>query len=322
MSSNPITAGAAGTSGTNGARAASAAPRPYRHRFSDGAAYPYALIAPALIVLTAVSLVPFLYAVYLSVHEVEYGQVGAWNGFDNFVRLLSNDRFWNSVKVAGLFMLIAVPLEFVLGLAGALVLNQKVWGRSVWLPLLFIPSMMAPIVVGLLWKIMLAGSWGLLSHNVIERFGMLPGTSVFASSDHALIALALVDVWQWTPFMMLAFFAGRQALPVNPYRAAAVDGANPFQTFFRLTLPLMTPLLVVIGMLRFIDAFKVFDSIFILTSGGPGVSTESPSILAYKMTFEQWRIGESAAMAVVVWAVFFIVCNLFYQVAKKRLKAF
>jgi multiple sugar transport system permease protein len=294
----------------------------YRRRFSDTAWYPYALLAPALLVLVLVSLVPFCYAAYLSLHSVEYGQVGDWNAWDNYVKLLHNDRFWNSLRVAGIFMLIAVPLEFLLGLGGALILNQRVWGRSVWLPLLFIPSMMAPIVVGLLWKIMLAGSWGLLSYNVIERFGLLPDTSIFASSDHALIALALVDVWQWTPFMMLAFFAGRQALPMSPYRAAAVDGANGFQTFFRLTLPLLTPLLVVIGLLRFIDAFKIFDSIFILTSGGPGVSTESPSMLAYKMTFEQWRIGESAALAVLVWLAFFALCSVFFQIAKKRLNAF
>jgi len=303
--------------------AAAAAPaKAWRRGFSDTGWYPYALVAPALGVLVFVSLVPFCYAVWLSLHAVEYGQVGDWNLFANYAKLIANDRFWNSLQVAGLFMLIAVPLEFVLGLGGALVLNQRVWGRSVWLPLLFVPSMLAPIVVGLLWKIMLAGSWGLLSANLIERFGFLAGTSVFASSSHALLALALVDVWQWTPFMMLAFFAGRQSLPLGPYRAAAVDGASPAQMFWRLTLPMLKPLLVVIGMLRFIDAFKVFDSIFILTSGGPGVSTESPSMLAYKMTFEQWRIGESAALAVLVWLVFFVVCNLFYQVAKRRLKAF
>lgn len=308
--------------GRAGSAGGPAAPAPWRRGFSDTAWYPYALIAPALLVLAIVSLVPFCYAAWLSVHEVEYGQAGDWNAWGNYLKLLSNDRFWNSLRVAGIFMLIAVPLQFVLGLAGALVLNRNVWGRSVWLPLLFIPSMMAPIVVGLLWKIMLAGSWGLLSVNLIERFGFLADTSIFASSDHALIALALVDVWQWTPFMMLAFFAGRQALPLGPYRAAAVDGANAMQTFLRLTLPLMTPLLVVIGMLRFIDAFKVFDTIFILTAGGPGVSTESPSILAYKMTFEQWRIGESAALAVIVWLAFFVLCNLFYQVARRRLNAF
>ncbi|SOE46067.1 Maltose/maltodextrin ABC transporter, permease protein MalF [plant metagenome] len=284
--------------------------------------FPYALIAPALLVLVVVSLVPFCFAVFLSLHKINFGQIGAFAGFDNYLRLFNDARFWNSLAVAAKFVLIAVPLEFGLGLAGALILNKRVWGRSVLLPLLFIPTMMAPILVGLLWKVMFAGSWGLLSYNVLERFGWLAGTSVFSSTDYALLALALVDVWQWTPFMILAFFAGLQALPVSPYRAAAVDGATPMQMFLRLTLPLMAPLLAVIGMLRFIDAFKVFDSIFILTAGGPGIATESPSMLAYKMSFEQWRLGESAAFAVLVWISFFLLCNVFYHVARKKLNAF
>ena len=288
----------------------------------DSSLFAYALMAPALVVLISVSLVPFCYAIWLSFHVVDYGQVGEFTGWSNYVKLIHNDRFWNSLWVSTQFMLTAVPIEFALGLAGALILNQKIWARGLWLPLLFIPSMMAPIVVGLLWKIMLAGSWGLLSYNIIERFHFLTGTSVFASNEYSLLALAIVDVWQWTPFMMLTFFAGRQSLPMGLYKAAEVDGASTMQIFWRLTLPLMTPLMAVIGMLRFIDAFKVFDSIFMLTSGGPGVSTESPSMLAYKMSFEQWRIGESAAMAVVVWLVFFLICNVFYQVGKKRLNAF
>src|SRR4029450_5887894 len=111
----------------------------------------------------------------------------------------------------------------------------------------------------------------------------------------ALYALILVDVWQWTPFMMLAFFAGLQSLPVNPYRAADVDCAAPVQTFFRLTLPMLSPVLAVIGLLRLIDAFKVFDTIFLLTGGGPGAATESPSILAYKLGLESLQVGEGSA---------------------------
>ncbi|WP_022963463.1 carbohydrate ABC transporter permease [Halopseudomonas pelagia] len=284
--------------------------------------YPYALLAPAFLVLVVVSLVPFLFAMYLSFHQINYGRVGDFAGWSNYSRLMDNERTWNSLWVATKFILIAFPLQFILGLGGALLLNKRVWGRSVILPLLFIPTMMAPIVVGLVWKVMFAGSWGLLSYNIVERFGFLQGTSVFSSPDYALLALALVDVWQWTPFMMLAFFAGLQALPVSPYRAAAVDGATPMQMFFRLTLPLMAPLMVVIGMLRFIDAFKVFDTIYTLTAGGPGTSTEVPSLLAYRMSFEQWRIGESAAFAVLVWIGFFVLCSLFYHVAKKKLNAF
>ncbi len=284
--------------------------------------YPYLLIAPTMIVLTVVSLIPFLYAVYLSFHSVKFGRVGDFAGFANYAVLLADPRFWNSMGIAAIYVAIAVPIEFMLGLVGALVLNQKVRMRGLFIALLFIPTMMAPIVVGLLWKIMLAGSWGYISYNVLERFSLLGDTSIFASPSLALYALIFVDIWQWTPFMMLAFFAGLQALPLGPYRAAAVDGANPVQVFFRLTLPMLTPLLAVIGLLRFIDAFKVFDTIYILTGGGPGRVTEAPSVLAYKMTFEFWKIGEASAFAVLVWIAFFAFCSIFYQIAKRRLGAF
>jgi len=298
-------------------RAATAAPLT-----REGAWYPYLLIAPAMITLAVVSLIPFLYTVYLSFHEAKYGRVTDFVAFRNYGLLLSDGRFWNSVSVSTLFVVIAVPVEFMLGMAGALVLNRKIYLRSLWVPLLFMPTIMAPIVVGLLWKIMLAGSWGLVSYNVLERFGLIGATSAFASPTLALYALIFVDIWQWTPFMMLAFFAGLQALPQNPYRAAAVDGATAVQTFLRITLPMLAPLLVVIGLLRLIDAFKVFDTIYILTGGGPGIATETPSVLANKMTFEFWNIGQASALAVIVWIAFFIFCNLFYQVAKKRLNAF
>jgi multiple sugar transport system permease protein len=284
--------------------------------------YPYLLIAPTMITLTVVSLIPFIYTIYLSFHAAKFGRVTDFIGFDNYLLLLSDVRFWNSIGVALVFVSIAVPIEFMLGLVGALVLNQHVKGRSILIPLLFMPTMMAPIVVGLLWKIMLAGSWGFISYNVLERFHLIGQTSAFASPQLALYALVFVDIWQWTPFMMLAFFAGLQALPLGPYRAAAVDGANAIQVFFHITMPMLAPLLVVIGLLRLIDAFKVFDTVYILTGGGPGISTETPSILANKMTFEFWNIGESSALAVLVWIAFFVFCNIFYQVAKKRLNAF
>ncbi len=288
----------------------------------EGWWYPYALIAPTMLTLVVVALIPFLYAVYLSFHKVNFGRVGELAGVANYWTLLSDERFWGAVVITLLFVLIAVPVEFMLGLIGALVLNRRIFGRGVIVPLLFIPTMMAPIVVGLLWKVMLAGSWGLLSYNVIERLGILTESSIFASPNLALFALIFIDIWQWTPFMMLAFFAGLQALPINPFRAAAVDGANAVQTFFRVTVPMMVPLLVVIGLLRLIDAFKVFDSIFILTGGGPGRATETLNILAYKMTFDFWNIGEASALAVLVWIAFFVFCNVFYAIAKKKLNAF
>lgn len=284
--------------------------------------YPYALIAPTMITLVVVSLIPFIYTAYLSFHEMNYARVGDFAGFANYKVLLTDGRFWHSMWIATLIILIAVPIEFALGLIGALILNQRIRFRSLIIPILFIPTMMAPIVVAILWKIMLAGSWGLLSYNILERFGILEKLSVFASPDLALYTIIFIDIWEWTPFMTLALFAGLQSLPVNPYRAAAVDGATPLQTFFRLTMPLMIPLMAVIGLIRFIDAFKIFDTIFILTAGGPGSTTESVSLFTYKMVFDWWKMGPATATAVIIWLLFFVFCNVFYQVAKKKLGAF
>lgn len=284
--------------------------------------FPYALIAPAMLTLVAVALVPFLYTVYLSFHHMEYARVGEWAGLANYRELLVNRRFWHSVWISTVFIGLAVPLEFGLGLLGALVLNQGVRFRSVIVPILFVPTMMAPIVVAILWKIMLAGSWGLVSYNVLERFGFLGETSVLASPALALYALVLIDVWEWTPFVMLALFAGLQSLPDTPYRAAAVDGATSWQVFRRLTVPLLAPLMAVIVLLRLIDAFKVFDTIFLLTGGGPGDATESASLFAYKTVFDFWDLGTATATAVVIWIMFFVFSNVFYQVARRKLRAF
>lgn len=287
-----------------------------------GGWFPYALIAPALVTLVVVALVPFVYTIYLSLHEMQFARVGEWAGLANYQALLTNVRFWHSVWISTVFVALAVPLQFGLGLLGALILNQGIRGRSVIVPVLFVPTMMAPIVVAILGKVMLAGSWGLLSYNVLERFGILTDISVLASPALALYALILIDVWQWTPFVMLALFAGLQSLPVAPYRAAAVDGATAFQIFRRLTIPLLTPLMAVIVLLRLIDAFKVFDTIFLLTGGGPGQATESLSLFTYKTVFDFWNLGTATATAVVIWLMFFIFSNLFYQVARRKLRAF
>jgi multiple sugar transport system permease protein len=293
-----------------------------QNRTARGSRLGYLLIAPTMITLVVVGLVPFLYAIYISLHDVPYGRVGEFSGLENYRVLLSDGRFWHSVWVALVFVGIAVPVEFILGMAGALVLNQNIRLRGLIVPMLFVPTMMAPIVVALLWKIMLAGSWGLISYNVLERLRIVSETSVFGSADLALYTLIMIDVWQWTPFMIIAFYAGLQALPLNPYRAAQVDGASPFQMFVRITVPLMMPLMAVMVLLRIIDAFKVFDTIFLLTGGGPGNATESPSVFGYKLVFEFWKLGEASAFAVVIWVLFFVFCNLFYQIAKKQLKAF
>ena len=274
-------------------------------------------LLPALVFALIVTQVPFLFTLYFSTQGWNALRPGSrhWVGLSNYKTVLTDDRLRSALLNTVVLTAGAVIFSMILGLLLAILLDRKFFGRSIVRTLMITPFLIMPVAAALLWK------HGIFNPDYGLINGVFGGNTAWATS-YPKTTIITTLVWQWTPFMMLAFFAGRQAMPLGPYRAAAVDGANAFQTFFRLTLPLMTPLLVVIGMLRFIDAFKVFDSVFILTAGGPAVSTESPSMLAYKMTFEQWRIGESAAMAVVVWVAFFVVCNVFYQVAKKRLKAF
>jgi multiple sugar transport system permease protein len=285
-------------------------------------AYPYLLLLPALATLVAVALVPFLYTVTLSFRTMTYTTPGAFAGLANYERLFGDHLFWNALGVTGLIIAAAVPLELLAGLGTALLLHQRLHGRRLLLPVLFVPAILSPVVVAMTWKILLAGSWGFLTYTVLDRLGFLGQTSVFSSPTWALVALVGIDVWEWTPFMALALFAGLQSLPVNPYVAAAVDGASPLQTFRRLTLPMLTPLICVLLLLRVIDAFKIFDTVFLLTGGGPGVATETVSLYIYKRVFEFWDLGKAAAAAVLVFLLFFVFTNVFYQVARRWLRAF
>jgi multiple sugar transport system permease protein len=284
--------------------------------------YPYLLILPAMATLIAVALVPFLYTVTLSFRKMTFTTAGPFVGLENYSRLVGDHLFWNCLAVTGLIIAVAVPLEFLGGLGIALLLHQKIYGRRILLPVLFVPTILSPVVVAIIWKIMLAGSWGFLTYNVLDRFGLLRGTSVFSSTTWAVVALAWIDVWEWTPFMALGLFAGLQSLPVNPYVAAAVDGASPWQTFWRLTWAMLTPLMCVLVLLRLIDAFKIFDTVFLLTGGGPGVATETVSLYVYKRVFDFWDLGKASASAVIVFLLFFTFANLFYRVAQKWLRAF
>ena len=190
------------------------------------------------------------------------------------------------------------------------------------MPVLFVPTMMAPIVVAILWKVMLAGSWGLLSYNVLERFGIFTGISVLASPALALYALILIDVWQWTPFVMLALFAGLQSLPVAPYRAAAVDGAD-------VAADLPPPH-------RARCSPRSWPSSCCSASSTPSRSstrsscspaaaraqaTESLSLFTYKTVFDFWNLGTATATAVVIWIMFFVFSNVFYQVVRRTAAA-
>lgn len=288
----------------------------------EGKGFPYLMVVPTILVLSIVGVIPFVYTVFISFQETSFTRTVGFNGVGNFTSLVSDPLFWKALGVTTLILVVAVPVQLLLGLGIALVMHRGILGSRFIAPVLLLPAVVAPTVVAIIWKIMLAGTWGFLTYQVVDRFSLLERGSVLGLPRSALVTIFLIEIWQWTPFVALALFAGLQALPLSPYRAAAVDGASRWQIFRYLTLPMLLPLLAVLLLLRTLDSFRIFDTIFILTGGGPGTSTQVVSIYLYKSVFQFWELGRAAAGAVLIWVMFFIFASILYRIFSRRLKLF
>jgi multiple sugar transport system permease protein len=274
-------------------------------------------LVPALLLLLVLLVGPFLYMVGVSFTDLSFalpGHDGNFVGFENYRRLMREDPvFWDSFGTTLVFVSGVVSVEFGLGFALALLLFHHVQRRRFVLTLLLIPMMLAPVAVGLMWKLMLHGEFGMLTHYLRE-FGLLaPQTALLGNHDLVLPTVMLVDVWEWTPFVALVFLAGLLSLPREPFEAAVMDGARPWQVFRDITVPLLRPIIALVLLLRGIDAFKEFDKVFILTGGGPGTATELISIYAWRVNFRNWDLGYGAVCAFMVYLVVLILCSVFYK---------
>jgi multiple sugar transport system permease protein len=288
----------------------------------EGKLFAYIMVGPTILALTVVGVIPFAYTIFISLQETSFTSTVGFTGIGNFADLVTDPLFWHTLGVTATILVVAVPAQLLLGLGIALIMHRGVFGRRVIAPVLLLPAVVAPTVVAIIWKVMLAGTWGFLTYQVIDRFNLTPGGSVFGLPRTALMAILLIEIWQWTPFVALALFAGLQALPLAPYRAAAVDGASRWQAFRYLTLPMLFPLLAVLLLLRILDTFRIFDTIFILTGGGPGQATQVISVYLYKNVFQFWELGRAAAGAVIIWVMFFIFASVLYRIFTRRLKLF
>jgi multiple sugar transport system permease protein len=289
------------------------------------ALFPYLLVAPSLAALLGVGLYPFLYMAALSFRRLNFrrlGTAGPFVGLENYANLFAEPVFWESLRTTLLIVLVAVPLELLLGFAAATLFVREFPGKRLAVTAAVIPTILAPVAVAVMWKILLASPWGFLMDTVFYPLGLFRDVSVFGVGAWALAAIIAIDVWQWAPFAFLVFLAGLSSLPAKPYEAAAVDGASPLQTFRHLTLPLLTPFIVVMAFIRLIDAFKLFDTVFILTKGGPGTATETLSLFAYRYNFEYWKLGETSALAIVIFLGFFLVFGFLFRQVQRRLGIF
>jgi multiple sugar transport system permease protein len=275
------------------------------------------LVLPATVLVVIFLVGPFYYMVYTALTDLSFADAsrkGAFIGFDNFRRLMRADPlFWNSFLLTLKFVVIAVTMEFVLGFALAFLIFKFVARQRLLTTLLLIPMMLAPVAVGLIWRLLLQGDFGMVIYY-LRAVGLLAqNATVLSQPDLVFATIVAIDVWQWTPFVTLVMLAGLMSLPRAPFEAAMMDGAGPTRIFLDVMLPLLRPIIALVLLLRGIDAFKEFDKVFILTGGGPGTLTELVSIYAYRVNFRNWDLGYGAAVAFMVYLVVLILCSVFYK---------
>ncbi len=259
---------------------------------------PAMFLAPAAIVLGAVALFPALAVIGLSLQQRSpLGGPPRFTGIDNYAQLLGDGRFWNALWNTVYFTLVSVALELVLGLIMALLLVRAFRGRAILYSLVLLPWAMPTVVSARMWEWLYNADYGVLNYLLGADINWL------GSPAWAMHAAILVDVWKTTPFVALLLLAGLQTIPRELYAAAAIDGAGPWTTLRRVTLPLLAPLMLVVLIFRTIDAFRVFDTIYVLTGGGPANSTETLSIYAYKVLFQNLQFGYGSALAVTVLVI-------------------
>ncbi|MFT3972148.1 MAG: sugar ABC transporter permease [Amaricoccus sp.] len=249
--------------------------------------------------LALLSIWPFAYLIYASFtsYQLAVPVPVEWVGLENFRRVLVNPRFWHSLSVTATFALISVPLQIALGLGLAMLINRLSRGREIYASLFLFPMMLAPIVVGFSWNLFLNPIYGPLN-AALRGLGFAPPAWT-SSPEWALPVVMLADMWQWTPFVMIILLAGLRSIPSRVFEAARVDGSNRWQTFRYILLPMMAPYMTVAFVLRFIDSFKVFDVLYILTKGGPGTSTQNLAYYTYDMGFGRFDFGLAGALSII-----------------------
>ncbi|MEI6157403.1 MAG: sugar ABC transporter permease [Atribacterota bacterium] len=278
----------------------------------------YILFLPALVVLIGVAIFPFFACINNSLrfYDLTNPAKGTpYIGGTNYRLLFEDGRFWHSLLVTFYFVIFGVAVQLVLGYLMASLLNGVEKGSRV-LPFFLIPMVMTPVVVGLTWRLMYDHILGILNY-FIRLIGMTPQPWL-GTESLALFSIILTDVWEWTPLIFLILYSGMKALPTEPYEAATIDGASIWQVLYRITLPLLKPVILVAILLRAIDAFKWFDTIYIMTSGGPGVATESASIYSYMIAFNFFNIGKGSAFSIIMIILVNIFCMIFIKIIPER----
>jgi len=265
---------------------------------------PFCFVLPALGLMAAVALYPLASTFWLSLrHELPIFGISRFVGLAHYAELWHDQRFWNSLANTLYFTVVSVSLEVILGLGAALLLQQVFPARGLVRALVLVPWFIPTVVAARMWEWIYNPQLGVLNFLLVQSGLSAEGVNWLGHPTLALHAAILADVWKSAPFAALLILAGLQTIPPDLYRAARVDGAGPMQTFWHITLPLLVPVLGLTLLFRTLDALRVFDTVYVLTGGGPANTTETLSIYAYRLSFQTLQFGYGAAVAVVIFAV-------------------
>ncbi len=260
-----------------------------------------AMMAPLLSVMAVAVGFPLLYSFWLGFtsYQLVSGGVADFVGLDNYTRVLADPDYWASLSATASYVFLSVTFELIIGLSLALALQSQKWLTNFTRSFLLAPMFITPIAVGLMFRFFLNDQLGAIPHFL----GQIGLSYDFFGSGKALITLSFVDVWQWTPFMVLLLLAGLESIPKQPLEAARVDGANRWYIFRRVTLPMLSPILIVAVLLRGLDALKVFEYVYATTRGGPGIETKTIQYLSYQTGISYFRLAEASAMAFILLVI-------------------
>jgi multiple sugar transport system permease protein len=272
------------------------------------------LIAPSVVLFCAVIVYPLLAAIYLSVFDLYTPTLeGSFVGLSNYAELLARGEFWISLRNTLVWTVGTLSLQILFGIGLALMLHQNVWFRSLARSLILFPYFVSTVVAVLVWRWLFNDLYGILNHLLVGSGIIDMPVDYLGTMPNAMISLVLVGAWKYFPFVVIAVLARLQTIPDTLYEAARIDGAGPVARFFDVTLPQLRDVLLVIVLLRAIWDFKEFDLIFLLTGGGPVISTQTLSLLVYKEAFSLNQMGMAAAYAVVMMLIMLVFMILYVR---------
>jgi ABC-type sugar transport system permease subunit len=282
--------------------------------------FAWLMVLPTVAVLLAVTVYPLVYSLRKSFYRIEltFSPIPTYVGFDNYVNAIRHDpRFWHALGRSFYLVLLGVGIELLLGLGLALLISRLGRLRSLVTALMLVPVMIAPVAVATEGIVIFNNSWGPLNYLLDEAGAH--GPVWLGDRSVALYTILLADVWQWTPFVAIIMSAGLRTLPGDVYEAAAVDGASRWALFRTMTLPLLQPLIIVTVLIRAMDIFKTFDTVYVMTGGGPGDATETASFYTYLQGLRFFSFGYAAAVSYIQLAIISVVATLLVRRMRKGL---